>query len=250
MKLARFISIFLLISTICVLMILAIVKIPNQKCESIKITPHSQNESVVVTPQDIRQMMADAHMDIIGKKIKEIDLEPLSQLLEDNPYIEKVNFVHFSNSKLLVDYTLKQIVLHVFNEQGQHYFVDSKGMLLPFSSKMTDYLPIANGHIQQSYKKGAKINKDLLPIFVVSQEINKDDFYKAQFRQLYRNDQNQIELVSSVGHQIILFGDEQNAAEKLSNLKHVFQDGLTHLGYDRYAQLDARFKNRIVAQKK
>ncbi len=250
MKIARFISIFVLISAICVLMILAIVKIPNQKCESIKITPHSQNESILVTQHDLEQMMADARVEVIGKKVKEVQLEPISEILENNPYVEKVNFVHFSNNKLLIDYTLKEIVLHVFNAKGEHYFVDSKGYLLPFSPKMTDYLPIANGNIQQSYKKGSKINKQLLPLFTISQEINKDDYYKAQFRQLYLNDQHQVELVSSVGHHVILFGDETNAAEKLSNLKHVYQDGLTHLGYDRYAQLDARFKNRIIAQKK
>lgn len=250
MKLAKFISIFVLISAIGVLMILAIVKIPNQKCESIKITPHSQNESILVSQQDVEGLIADAHLEILGKKIKDVQLDTVSDILENNPYVEKVNFIHFSNTKLLIDYTLKEIVLHVFNEQGEQYFVDNKGYLLPFSRKMTDYLPIANGHIKQSYKKGTKIGKDLLPLFSIAQEINKDDFYKAQFRQLYLNDQHQVELVSSVGHQIILFGDEQNAAEKLSNLKHVYQDGLTHLGYDRYAQLDARFKNRIIAQKK
>ena len=84
-------------------MILAIVNIPKQKCESLKITPHTNNECVIITPEDMKQMLADAHIEIIGKKIKEIDLEPISNLLEQNPYVEKVNFIHFSNTKLLID---------------------------------------------------------------------------------------------------------------------------------------------------
>lgn len=249
MKIAKIISIFVLISTICVLMILAIVNIPKQKCESLKITPHTNNECVILTPEDMKQMLAEAHIDIIGKKIKEIDLEPISELLEQNPYVEKVNFIHFSNTKLLIDYTLKEIVLHVYNNNGEQFFVDSKGNLLPFTKKMTDYLPVANGNIRQAYRKGATIQKELRPIFAISQEINKDEFCKAQFRQLYLNDENQVELVSTIGRHIIIFGDEKNAAEKLENLKHVYQDGLSHLGFERYAQLDVRFKNRVIAQK-
>ena len=135
MKIAKIISIFVLISTICVLMILAIVNIPKQKCESLKITPHTNNECVILTPEDMKQMLAEAHIDIIGKKIKEIDLEPISELLEQNPYVEKVNFIHFSNTKLLIDYTLKEIVLHVYNNNGEQFFVDSKGNLLPSRRK-------------------------------------------------------------------------------------------------------------------
>jgi len=232
-----------------VLMVLAIVNIPKQKCESIKITPHTQNECVILTAEDLKQMLADAHIEVIGQKIKEVNLEPISAILEKNPYVEEVNFIHFANNKLLIDYTLKDIVLHVYNDKGEQYFVDSKGRLLPFTNKMTDYLPVANGNIRQSYRPGATIQKDLRPIFAISQEINKDEFCKAQFQQLYLNENNQVELVSSVGHHIVLFGDEENAAEKLQNLKHVYQDGLSHLGFERYAQLDVRFKNRVIAQK-
>ncbi|MCR4965673.1 MAG: hypothetical protein K6A41_08475 [Bacteroidales bacterium] len=250
MKIAKYISIFVLISAICVLMVLAIINVPKQKCESIKITPHTQNECVILSPEDLKQMMADAHIEVIGQKMKEVDLEPISNLLKKSPYVEKVNFIHFANNKLLIDYTLKDIVLRVFNNKGEQYFVDSKGRLLPYTKKMTDYLPVANGNISQSYKPSATIGKDLQSIFTISQEINKDEFCKAQFQQFYLNDLKQVELVSSIGRHIILFGDEKNAAEKLQKLKHVYRDGLTHLGFERYAQLDVRFKNRVIAQKK
>ncbi len=249
MKIAKFISIFVLISAICVLMVLAIVNIPNQKCESIRVTPHTQNESVILAQSDVEEMLKEAGIEIIGKKIKEINLEPISLLLEKNPYVEKVNFIHFANEKLLIDYTLRDVVLHVFNTQGEQFFVDKNGYLLPFTPKMTDYLPVANGNIHQSYKKGEKIQKELIPIFTISKEINKDEFCKAQFRQLYRNAENQVELVSTIGNHVIVFGDESNAEEKLQNLKQVYQKGLTHKGFDRYAQLDVRFKNRVIAQK-
>jgi len=57
-------------------------------------------------------------------------------------------------------------------------------------------------------------------------------------------------LVATVGKQVILFGNDDNASEKLFNLKQVYQNGLSHKGYDRYTQLDVRYKNRIIAQRK
>ena len=42
----------------------------------------------------------------------------------------------------------------------------------------------------------------------------------------------------------------ENAEEKLRNLKTVYESGISHKGYDTYAQLDARYTNRIIATKK
>ena len=36
----------------------------------------------------------------------------------------------------------------------------------------------------------------------------------------------------------------------LANLKTVYEKGLSHKGYNTYAQLDARYKNRIIATRK
>ena len=55
-------------------------------------------------------------------------------------------------------------------------------------------------------------------------------------------------MVSTIGNQVILFGTMDNAEEKLDNLKKVYQQGLPRKGYDTYTYLDARFKNRIIAQ--
>ena len=84
----------------------------------------------------------------------------------------------------------------------------------------------------------------------MARKINQNDFYEAMFRQIYLNGRNEMELTSTVGGQNILFGGLNNADEKLENLKTVYEKGLSHKGYDTYAQLDARYKNRIIATRK
>ena len=215
-----------------VVLVLAFVYMPKQRCERISSVVHTQNESVTVGPKDVDALIANAGIEVVGKAVKEVDPGQIAELLKANPYIENVNFVHFAGRKLVIDYTLREIVLHVF------------------TPKMQDYLMIVNGNVGDSYKVGKKAPKGVRDALSLTEVILANDFYQAQFRQIYLRGNNDIELTSAIGGQTILFGSVENAAEKLANLKTVYEKGLSHKGYNTYAQLDARYKNRIIATRK
>lgn len=236
--------------TLIVMLILAFVNMPKQRCEHIQAVAHTQNESVILSQTDIETLLSDAKIEIIGKAMKEIDLGEVTTLLMNNPFIETVNFVHFAGKKLVIDYTLREIVLHVFTPNGNHYFVDSNGEMVPFTMKMKDYLMIVNGNVSDNFKPGKKAPGKIQDALALTRKINGNEFYQAQFRQIYLNNRHEMELATTVGGQTILFGSMDNADEKLENLKTVYENGLSHKGYDTYAQLDARYKNRIIATRK
>lgn len=250
MKIVRIISYCIMLIAVVAFIVVGIIHSGNQLCSNIKVTVHTQNESVLLTQEDIEKALDTAHIAVKGIRMKEINVNAISQLISQNPYVEKINFVHGTNKSLVIDYTMRHIVLHVFNENGDQYFVDANQNLLPYTTKMKDYLIIANGNIHQSYKKGATTGKELTPVVELTKEILADEFCTAQFRQIYLNCDKQMELVSTAGNQIILFGTSDNAAEKLAKLKQVYQNGMTRKGFDQYAQLDVRYKNRIIATKK
>ena len=250
MKYVKPIVRILLSIMLVVVLVLAFVNMPRQQCERIQAVAHTQNESTVLSQADIETLLSDAKIEIIGKAMKEIDLGQVATLLNNNPFIETVNFVHFAGKKLVIDYTLKEIVLHVFTSGGDHYFVDSKGSVVPFTLKMKDYLMVVNGNVSDDFKVGKKAPKKIQDALALTRKINQNDFYEALFRQIYLNSRNEMELTTTVGGQTILFGGLNNADEKLENLKTVYEKGLSHKGYDTYAQLDARYKNRIIATRK
>lgn len=240
-------SITLTISLI-VLVVLALVRMPKRECSSVSVVAHSVNESIILDEQDVKAMIANTGIETVNSKIKDVDLAAITELLSKNPYIKKVNFAHFSGTRLIIDYTLRNIILHVFADNGEQYLVDDEGVLLPFKTKFTDDLIIANGNVRQHYKKGAIAGKELQPVVALSNALLADEFYKNQFRQIYLNNNKQIELVATFGNQVILFGDTTRMDKKLKNLKHVYQEGLSRKGYDQYAQLDVRYQNRVIAQ--
>ena len=250
MKYAKPIVRILLSITLVVVFILAAVNMPRQRCERISAVAHTQNESVTLGQADVEAMLAAANIEVVGKAMKEIDLGEITALLKSNPYIANVNFVHFAGKKLVIDYDLRNIMLHVFTPNGGHYLVDNEGIVVPFTAKMKDYLMIVNGNVSDNYKSGKKAPSKVQDALALTKEIQKDDFSQAQYRQIYLNNRNELELTTAIGGQNILFGSADNAAEKLKNLKTVYENGLSHKGYNTYSQLDARYKNRIIATRK
>ena len=250
MKYVKPIVRILLSITLIVVFVLACVYMPRQRCERISAVAHTQNESVTLKQSDVESMLSSAGIEVVGKAVKEIDLGEITTLLKSNPYIQTVNFIHFAGKKLVIDYTLREIVLHVFTPNGEHYFVDSEGYVVPFTSKMKDYLMIVNGNISDVHKNGKKAPGKVQDALELTKIIREDDFAQAQFRQIYLNSRNELELTTTVGGQEILFGSVDNAREKLQHLKTVYEKGLSHKGYNTYAQLDARYKNRIIATRK
>ncbi len=245
-------AIFRIVLVVSVLaaVVVAVVKVPQRRCETIRVKAHTQNESVLLTQADVEEMLAAEGIEIIGRRVKDVDLTGVAAVLERSPFIKTLNFVRFAGTRLLVDYDLRHIVLHVYDREGGEYFVDEEGCLLPFTPKMTDYLIVANGNIGQTYRKGAVATRELRQALNVAHKIMADEFYSAQFRQIYLNERGQMELVASVGNQVVLFGSDENADEKLANLKVAYRDGLSRKGYDTYTMLDARYKNRIIARRK
>ena len=236
--------------TLIVVFVLAAVNMPKQRCERISVVAHTQNESVTLAQKDVERLLSNAKIKVVGKEVKEVDLGEITNLLKANPYIATVNFVHFAGKKLVIDYNLKEIVMHVFTSNGEHYFVDNGGTVVPFTSKMQDYLMVVNGNVSDNYKPVKKAPRKVQDALALARKINENDFYQAQFRQIYLNNHGEMELTATVGGQTILFGGLDDADQKLANLKTVFENGLSHKGYNTYAQLDARFKNRIIATRK
>jgi cell division protein FtsQ len=232
--------------------ILAIVKMRARECDKIQVTIQFEGEYPTVTESDVINMIKKSGVQLIGKELKEIDLGEVSAVIAQNPFILQTNKIYFQNKSAVIDITLKKILLHVYPQKGEQYFIDENGHFLPYSPEVRDNLIIANGNIKTQYKPDSRIDdKSIISsIFRIAQLIEENEFYAAQFRQLYVNDQNEIEIIPTVGKHVILFGDEKNAAEKLFNLKETYKNGLTYVGMDQYALLDVRYKNRVIAKKR
>ncbi len=253
MKIFRLISAIILCLAVLVGIGFAAVNMPKRPCSGYDLTVKYDGEYPAVSKADIQQLIEDDSAKVIGIPMKEIDLKRIADRLKQNPYVKTVNEVRFSSTKLRVVVTLKNLLLHVYTQNGQQYLVDEEGYMLPFSLSVKENVPVANGNITDAFENGKNVKdskSNLHRVFRIASYLHDNDFYNAQFRQLYVLNNNEVVLVPTVGRHKVLFGTDKNMEEKLFNLQQTYQQGLAYMGMDQYSTLDLRYKNRVIAKKR
>ena len=252
MKIFKFIASFLLILGILVLLIWAIIKEDAQTCTGISVVINASEDSKLITKSDVLAILKQNNTEWEGKKIKEIELSAIHKILAQEDYIKSVDKVHFSGSKLQIEVTLHNILLRVESQDGKKFLLDDQGIYLPYLPKVENSIIVASGFIPNSYQKKATVtpeNKKLYELFFVASLIKADPAFATWFTKMEVNEKHEITLYPSSGNLFVLFGTMQDAEKKLKTLKYMYREVLPYVDEGKYAHLDVRFQNRIIATK-
>lgn len=153
--------------------------------------------------------------------------------------------------------------MRVINPNGDSYYIDANGQVMPLSKKYTAHVIVVNGNLNEPYMdhvgenlrrqqiKADKSTGELLPdLFRLVQFINNNKFWKAQIEQIYINGKHDIELVPRVGNHTIILGSVDDMSEKFENLRAFYEQGLSKYGWNKYKTINLKFKNQIVCTKR
>ena len=252
MKIFKIIASFLLLFGILALMVWAGIRASDQTCTGISILIHAPENPELLTKSDISDILQQHHTTWEGKKIKEIDPAEIHKILAKENYIKSVDKVHLSGSKLQIEVTLYDILLEVNTKAGEKFLLDVNGTYLPYSPKTGNDVITATGAIPYTFRKKETItpeNNELYQLFTVASLIKKDPFYADLFHKISINNKQEVILHPSYGNIDVVFGTTQDAENKLKTLRYMYNEVLPYMSENKYAQLDVRFKNRIVAKK-
>ena len=253
MKIAKFIVSIVLFLGITVLAVWAILKTDDQTCNEVSVFIYSSNNFVLLSDSDVLDILKKNNIKCVGEAIKDIEPTAIHNILAQENYIKSVDKVHLIGTKLQIDITLYNILLAVNCKTGEKFLLDENGVYLPYSPKVKNDVIVVKGNIPYSFHKKEIVSPDepeLYEIFSVASLIKKDPFYSKRFHNLEMNEKQEIILHPSVGNLPVMFGTLQDAQNKLKTLKYMYKEVLPYMNDDKYAQLDVRFKNRIVATKK
>lgn len=186
-------------------------------------------------------------------QIKHINTDKLEEIILQNPYVEEVDiFVSISND-LMVSVKEKRVVLRIFNQNSEGYYIDENAGILPLSSNYTPRVLIVNGYLNTSHVKPFNnINdsiyssthlKDLLKL---TKLINQNPFLKAQISQIYINSKGEYDMIPQLGDQLIQFGKMDNAEKKLNKLEVFYKQALVKAGWEKYKTINLKYKNQVV----
>lgn len=238
----------LLASGVTVLLVAAI-NIKNHKtCRQVKISIQGANSFLFLNNRDIMQLISgNGTDDPVGKPIAACNLQQLQTLLEKNVWVKGARLFFDNNFILHIAILEREPVARVFDLDGRSFFIDSSGYSIPLSRKgLVVQLPVFTGFPPaQSYDSQLVRHMSL-----ISQYILQDPFWKAQITQIDVTPQKTFEMVPTVGHHLIEFGNGENYVGKFHRLTLFYKKVLKNYGLDRYSVISVKYGDQIIGTKR
>ncbi|MCR5646416.1 MAG: cell division protein FtsQ/DivIB [Bacteroidales bacterium] len=175
-------------------------------------------------------------------KISSVDMQRISKLLSDNPWIERGSAFIDLNDTLSITAKEYEPVLRVFGVDGRSVYVTAEGTLIPSSPHYTPHLLIASGNFEEQ--------SGIAEALAIAQAINADAYLTEHIGQIYRNQDQEFEVtVNNLPAKVIL-GDTTDLDSKLLRLRTLLEKYNNTEELIEYKTLDIKYKNQIVCTKK
>lgn len=218
------------------------VKPPHQVCRDIDLVIKDSVNAGFITKKEVTSILTRKKAFPIGKKTEEIDLNVLEGILGAHPLIDRVECYKTPAGKVYVEVTQRVPVLRVMAANGENYYIDNKGIVMPPEAKCVAHLPIATGNVEKSFA--------LTDLYQFALFLQKNAFWNAQIEQINVRTGREVELVPRVGDHIVFLGKMNGYENKLNRLKEFYRKGLNKVGWNKYKRISVEFDNQIICTKK
>ena len=227
----------------------AMIQKNSKNCSDLKIEITGADEHLFIDEKDVKDLI-NKNADLTNKQVKQIDLKAIETELEKTAWVKNAELFFDNNQVLQVRIEERQPVARIFTVQGSSFYIDSAGIRLPLSDKLSARVPMFTNF--PSDKVSLSTPDSLLMKGVVSlgRSITYDSFWRAQIEQVYITPQATFELIPVIGDQTIVFGDASDIDSKLTNLYTFYKKAWVQNGINAYEKLDVRFKNQVVATRR
>jgi len=233
-------------------------------CRKLDIKVNQDGDLYFIDKIDIANILKDRGDSIIGQPKLTVNITDIEKVLNSHAAISKAEVSMSIDGTVKVDVKQRNPIIRIINPDGDSYYLDDEGKLMPLSDKYTMKVPIVNGKINEPYSKNygrtmAQISKDsalraqskLDDVYAMATYIHADEFWRSQIHQIYINENDDMEIVPTAGDQKIIFGDTSAMEEKFKKLLTFYQEGLNTTGWwNKYSTINLKFKNQIVCTKK
>ncbi|MBR4392333.1 MAG: hypothetical protein IKT08_09555 [Bacteroidales bacterium] len=189
--------------------------------------------------------------------IASIDMMKIQKLLTSSPWIESASAYIGLNDTLIVTAKEHCPVLRVYNQKGQSVYVTEDGAVIPSSPIYTPRMIIASGRYDfPTGKSGSSLADSIYATSGISETLaivmalRNDPFLSGNVGQIYKNANNEYELMVNNVSASVLLGDTCAVNHKLSRLHTLLEKYSGTETLNDYKTLDLRYKNQIVCTKK
>ncbi|MDD5506881.1 MAG: hypothetical protein PHD25_00950 [Bacteroidales bacterium] len=232
------------------------------KVSSIEITIQRSTDVVLITEEDVMNIIGNDENRLIGRPYEEICLEELENRLRGNGYVADVNIHSRIQGDLYIDLTQRTPLARVINSNHEPFYLSTDGHTMALHSSVIMPSILATGLIPDSLDPAVTLRTlDYIPenernrlsalemIYNLALSIQKDKFLSAQIEQVYINEKGEVEMIPKVGDHLILFGDLEHMEGKFNKLTAFYKEGIRYSGWDVYDTVNLKYRNQIVCTK-
>jgi len=212
----------------------------NQTCEKILVEIDYSEGCFFVEPEDVKVMIRNDGIELLGKPISAIDFQMLESLIATNPHIENVQVYSLIAGDLKIKISQRTPLLRVMPLSMGGFYLDENGGQMKLSGKYTARVTLANGYIEHDMMND---------LFLLATFVNKNKFWRSQVQQIYVDSAQHILLIPRVGRHKIILGEVKNLEDKFANLLALYKDGLNKIGWNQYRTIDLSYEGQIVCTK-
>ncbi len=221
----------------------------HKTCEDVKIEITGAEEHMFIDENDVMEIL-NSSSPIKGKDIASVNLRTMEAQLEKNSWVKNAELFFDNNRVLMVSIEERQPIARVFTVQGNSFYLDTAGIRLPLSDKLSARVPIFTNF--PSDKKAMAQSDSLLlkDVVKLGSFIIADSFWMAQTAQLDITPQGNFEMVPVIGDHIVALGKADDLANKFNRLFTFYRQAWLQNGINKYEKLDVQYNNQIVAVKR
>ena len=204
-----------------VLMVAAMQHKNRKKCTDIKIEISGIEEHMFIDEKDVLDLIQSKGK-VTGIAVAALDLRAMETSLETNPWVRNAEMYIDNQQVLQVLIEERQPVARVFTFQGGSFYLDSSGMRLPLSEKLSARVPMFTGFPSDKVKLSKPDSVLLKDIVKIGVFVLADSFWMAQVAQVDIEPGRQFELIPVVGDHVVAIGNAEDLDAKFNRLYTFF----------------------------
>ena len=214
----------------------------KQTCRDIELIIKDTAYAGFISKGDIKGILEYKGINPIGKSMERVSTKSLEKEISKHPLIDQAECYKTPSGKIFIEVSQRIPILRVMSSNGDSYYIDNKGTIMPPQAKCVAHRTIVTGFVEKSFAM-----KDLYKFGVFLQN-NK--FWDAQIVQINVLTDHTIELVPRVGDHLVYLGKLEDFENKLTRLKTFYEKGLNQVGWNKYSRISLEFSNQIICTKR
>ncbi|MCP9610743.1 cell division protein FtsQ/DivIB [Coprobacter tertius] len=213
----------------------------NVKCKRIEVHLADSTETHFTSVNEIKKEITEKGIDPVGKLYSEINTEKMEQVLKKNQLIATAECYKTPSGTIKIDISQRVPVIRII-ANGETYYIDSNGKIMPTTQNFTAYLPLATGFISRDYAKDK--------LYSLALFLKNNEFWNSQIEQIYVTPDKEIEIIPRIGDNLILMGKIDNFERKLENLRYLYDQALPKVGWNKYDTISLKYENQVICTRR